>query len=168
MYPPQLYKISNDSGEMAATAIEAPGNKLQKSMLDSGDVFILLSQAGKVFIWVGSSADPSEKREAMPRALHFMQQRGIPTSSQVERMNEGAESVAFKSLFADWTSKSNKVEAADVTAAEVLRQRAAAETPIDDGSGSVTVWVINNMQKVEVPAQNYGHFYNWCLPTLGS
>jgi hypothetical protein len=35
----------------------------------------------------------------------------------------------------------------------------ADDVPVDDGSGHLTVWRIEDFKKVEVPRESYGQFY---------
>lgn len=43
---------------------------------------------------------------------------------------------------------------------ELLANKAAEETPVDDGSGAVTIYRIENFQKVEIAKEQYGQFYS--------
>ena len=42
----------------------------------------------------------------------------------------------------------------------MLANKAAEETPVDDGSGKITIWRIENFQKVAVAKAQYGQFYS--------
>ncbi|RYD76251.1 MAG: hypothetical protein EOP84_17160, partial [Verrucomicrobiaceae bacterium] len=163
----RLFRISNASGGLEFVEVTPGDGKLAKSLLDNNDVFLLHASVGKLFIWVGTKSDPQEKKEAMACALKYLASHGLSLSTQVERVSAGTESNGFKGEFASWDppvpTSTNKVaasvEGANVNVHEVIRRRQQGDTPVDDGSGKLTVWVIDNFQKVPLPPSKYGQFF---------
>lgn len=138
-------------------------------MLNGDDVFLLHSVSNKIFLWIGKKSTLNEKKEATARAVSYIKSHGLPNSTPVERVTEGSETAAFKSEFTVWDppksfhiSSTAKAAAAPDTPPDVqalLARKAEEDKPIDDGSGKLQVWVINDFKKVEVDPSHYGEFY---------
>jgi hypothetical protein len=93
-----LLRISDASGGMDVSEV-AKGTKIQKSLLDSNDVFIL--DAGhEVFAWVGLKASVGEKKHALQYAQDYVTKNNKHPATPVSRVLEGGESDLWKSLFA--------------------------------------------------------------------
>lgn len=98
------------------------------------DCYILDQGGTKIFVWKGKKADKAEKQAAMTRALvkdsfmltlpslndlwhiqctslfdlllqEFIKTKDYHSSTNVETVNDGAESALFKQLFQTWTVK---------------------------------------------------------------
>lgn len=166
-----LFVISDASGAVQFSEVPLPDGKLHRSMLKSDEVCVVIgAKTRKVFAWVGHHASLAEKREAMSAAMRFSKERGLPASTQIERLAEGVESSQFKSEFLQWDgpvsfgmkpSQGIAAKAADakIDVNELLFQKHKDEQPVDDGSGQLQIWVINNFQKVELPKHLYGQFH---------
>ncbi len=164
---PLLFCVSDNGGAgVQFTPVELPSGKLQKSLLQTSDVFIV-DNGAKLFVWVGRGASPAEKREAMMRASAYL--GGRAASTQVERVAEGSETALFKAEFAIWdtgiakhaAARSVSASAADtpVDVTAFLQRQATADTPVDDGSGRVEIFRVENFELVAVPSDKYGQFY---------
>jgi len=168
----KLFQISDESGSLLFDEI-SPSSKGQfnKSQLDSSDVFLLHSSSGKIYLWVGRGANLNEKKQATVYAVHYVKQHGLPFGTPIERVSEGSESAAFKSEFLVWDpprsfgmmpkastgGEGGAEESVDVSA--LLARKVVEDTPIDDGTGKLTVWSIKNFEKEPVPEAEHGHFH---------
>ncbi|ETE58150.1 Villin-1, partial [Ophiophagus hannah] len=66
----------------------------------------IIDQGGlKIYVWRGKESSKEEKNAAFSRAVGFIQAKGYPSSTNVEVVNDGAESAMFKQLFQKWTEK---------------------------------------------------------------
>uniref|UniRef100_A0A3B3CSJ0 Advillin n=1 Tax=Oryzias melastigma TaxID=30732 RepID=A0A3B3CSJ0_ORYME len=136
----------------------------------------LLDQGGaKIFVWKGKKANKAERQAAMARALDFIKTKNYPFTTNVETVNDGAESAVFKQLFQRWTVKDQtqglgkvntrgkvahvKQEKFDASLMHAMPEVAAQERMVDDGSGQVEVWRIEDLEPVPVDRQRYGYFY---------
>lgn len=111
----------------------------------------------------------------MSQALNFIKAKQYPPSTQVEVQNDGAESPIFQQLFQKWTVPNRtsglgkthtvgsvaKVEQVkfDALSMHVRPQVAAQQKMVDDGSGEVQVWRIEDLELVPVESKWLGHFY---------
>lgn len=168
-----LYHVSDASGQMEVTEIAK--RPLVQDMLNHQDCYILDQGGIKIYVWKGKGATKAEKQTAMSKALEFIKMKSYPHSTNVEMVNDGAESAMFKQLFQKWTVKDQSVglgktfsgskiakvsqEKFDASLLHAKPAMAAQERMVDDGSGSVEVWRIENLEMVPVDPQWYGFFY---------
>ncbi|KAM8976191.1 advillin [Pelodytes ibericus] len=168
-----LYHVSDSGGQMAVT--EVATRPLVQDLLNHQDCYILDQGGTKIYVWKGKGATKAEKQTAMSKALEFIKMKAYPLSTNVETVNDGAESAMFKQLFQKWTvkdqaagmgktysvSKIAKVsqEKFDTSLLHAKPALAAQERMVDDGSGSLEVWRIENLELVPVESQWYGFFY---------
>ncbi|XP_026857817.2 advillin isoform X2 [Electrophorus electricus] len=168
-----LYHVSDADGEMKIK--EVATRPLVMDMLNHDDCYILDQGGMKVFVWKGKRASKAEKQAAMSRALEFIKLKGYAHTTNVQAMNDGGESALFKQLFQSWTVKDQTVglgrthtvgkvakvsqEKFDATRMHVMPEVAAQERMVDDGSGQVQVWRIENLELAEVDPKTYGYFY---------
>ncbi|NXJ73963.1 VILI protein, partial [Trogon melanurus] len=169
----KLYHVSNASGNLIIQEVGI--RPLTQDMLLHEDCYIL-DQAGlKIFVWKGKNANKEEKQQAMSRALGFIKAKNYPDSTSVETENDGSESAVFRQLFQKWTVPNQtsglgkthtvgrvaKVEQVkfDATTLHATPQMAAQQKMVDDGSGEVEVWRVENGELVPVEKRWLGHFY---------
>ncbi|NWX55907.1 VILI protein, partial [Promerops cafer] len=169
----KLYHVSNASGNLVIQEVAI--RPLSQDMLLHEDCYILDQGGIKIFVWKGKNANKEEKQEAMSRALGFIKAKNYPNSTSVETENDGSESAVFRQLFQKWTlpnqssglgkthtvGKVAKVEQVkfDATTLHAKPQMAAQQKMVDDGSGQVEVWRVENNELVPVEKKWLGHFY---------
>ncbi|XP_053171140.1 advillin isoform X1 [Scomber japonicus] len=168
-----LYHVSDVGGAMKVT--EVATRPLVQDLLNHDDCYFLDQGGTKIFVWKGKKANKAERQAAMSRALEFIKAKKYPITTNVETVNDGAESALFKQLFQRWTVKGQtqglgkvhtkgKVahitqEKFDATLMHVMPEVAAQERMVDNGTGQVEVWRIENLELVPVDPQWYGYFY---------
>ncbi|NXU18049.1 VILI protein, partial [Pardalotus punctatus] len=169
----KLYHVSNASGNMVIQEVAV--RPLTQDMLLHEDCYILDQGGTRIFVWKGKNANKEEKQQAMSRALGFIKAKNYPASTSVETENDGSESTIFRQLFQKWTvpnqtsglgkthtvGKVAKVEQVkfDATTLHAKPQVAAQQKMVDDGSGEVEVWRVENNELVPVEKKWLGHFY---------
>uniref|UniRef100_A0A8C6USM8 Advillin n=1 Tax=Neogobius melanostomus TaxID=47308 RepID=A0A8C6USM8_9GOBI len=151
-----LYHVSDAGGQMKVTEV---------------DCFILDQGGIKVFVWKGKKANKDEKQAAMSRALEFIKTKKYPQTTNIETVHDGAESALFKQLFQKWTVKDQTqglgkptpgakwVQKFDASLMHVMQEVAAQERMVDNGSGQVEVWRIENLELALVDPKTHGYFY---------
>uniref|UniRef100_A0A8C7J6F9 Advillin n=1 Tax=Oncorhynchus kisutch TaxID=8019 RepID=A0A8C7J6F9_ONCKI len=155
--------------------IEVATRPLVQDMLNHDDCYFLDQGGVKIFVWKGKRANKAERQAAMSRALEFIKLKNYPTTTNVETVNDGAESALFKQLFQSWSVKDQTVglgkthsvgrvanvtqEKFDATRMHVMPDVAAQERMVDDGTGQVQVWRIEDLELVPVESQWHGFFY---------
>uniref|UniRef100_A0A8C0VZ73 Villin-1 n=1 Tax=Cyanistes caeruleus TaxID=156563 RepID=A0A8C0VZ73_CYACU len=169
----KLYHVSNASGNLVIQEVAI--RPLTQDMLLHEDCYILDQGGTRIFVWKGKNANKEEKQQAMSRALGFIKAKNYPESTSVETENDGSESAVFRQLFQKWTlpnqssglgkthtvGKVAKVEQVkfDATTLHAKPQMAAQQKMVDDGSGEVEVWRVENNELVPVEKKWLGHFY---------
>jgi hypothetical protein len=163
----KIFKISDASGAMEFVELTPSDGKLRKDLLVTDDVF-LIQGVSKLFIWIGRRSNANEKKEATMLAVSYLRSNGLPMTTAIERVSEGSETGSFKAEFHVWdlpmsfgNKQSSTARAAETpqNVAELLARKAKEDAPVDDGSGKIQLWVINNFNKVEVNPADYGEFY---------
>ncbi|KAL3978091.1 growth differentiation factor 10 [Sarotherodon galilaeus] len=168
-----LYQVSDADGQMKVT--EVATRPLVQDLLNHDDCYILDQGGVKIFVWKGKKANKEERQAAMTRALDFIKAKNYPITTNVETVNDGAESALFKQLFQRWTVKDQtqglgKVntkgriahvtqEKFDASLMHAQPEVAAQERMVDNGTGQVEVWRIENLELAPVDPQWYGYFY---------
>jgi hypothetical protein len=166
----QLFRISDASGAVEFTPV-THGGRLTRDLLDTNDVF-LVDSGNEVYVWVGKGATANEKREGMLRATAYLQQSGRPANTPCTRVSQGTESSVFKALFHQWdppatpqsftqtsrgVAKAQTQQAIDIAGLHARKE--AEEASVDDGSGRVELWRIENFAKAPVDRSKYGQFF---------
>ncbi|XP_062235290.1 villin-1 isoform X2 [Platichthys flesus] len=169
----RLYHVFDNSGNMVVQ--EVATQPLTQDLLHSSDCYIADQGGSSVMVWKGKQASKEERREALNRALGYIKAKNYPASTKVEVMSEGGESAMFKHLFKSWIDKGQtqglgstysvgkiaKVEQVkfDVMQLHARPELAAQQRMVDDASGEVKVWRIENLELAEVNPSTYGQFY---------
>jgi hypothetical protein len=170
----RLFKVSAESGTMKTTLIaehepNEPSN-LTKDMLDTHDAFILDtgSPVEGLISWVGKKADPKEKLHAMSEASEFVKSNGFPASTPITKVPEGSETALFKQHFRVWPEPNAlKPGAIEPRPSKVVARKfdmheggsREVQTMVDDGSGEVEIWRIENFEMAPWPKNMYGQFF---------
>lgn len=164
-----MYRISDASGAVEFTLVEE--GSLHRENLDTNDVF-LVDTGSQVFVWTGRGSTLNEKKEGMIRAVQYLADHGRPNSTPVQRVAEDAESSMFKALFSPWdppmsfnfggvTSSgiATNIEQKEIDFAALHQRQEAEDTPVDDGSGTLQVWRIEDFEMVAQPEELHGQFF---------
>lgn len=170
--PPKLFRVCDASGSTSIDEVPVPDGKLNREMLDSDDAFIVVAQ-GNCYIWVGKKCTAQEKKDASKVAMSFIDEGkgGLENNAKMERVADGVESAAFRSLFAVWAPAMSykqmrdcaaKQEQPDIAIAEILAAAEQEQAPVtsDPGSDKVTIYTIENFEPVEIDAAMNGQFFS--------
>uniref|UniRef100_A0AAQ6AAM9 HP domain-containing protein n=1 Tax=Amphiprion ocellaris TaxID=80972 RepID=A0AAQ6AAM9_AMPOC len=149
----RLYHVFENSGNLVVQ--EVATQPLTQDLLRSGDCYILDQKGSSVMVWKGKHASQEERREALNRAVGYIKAKNYPPSTSVEVMSEGGESAMFKHLFKSWREK-GQTQGLGLHARPDL---AAQQRMVDDASGDIKVWRIENLELAEVDPSTYGQFY---------
>uniref|UniRef100_A0A8C2WM78 Advillin n=1 Tax=Cyclopterus lumpus TaxID=8103 RepID=A0A8C2WM78_CYCLU len=165
-----LYHVTDADGQMKVT--EVASRPLVQNLLNHEDCYFLDQGGTKIFVWKGKKANKAERQAAMER---FIKAKNYLITTNVETVNDGAESALFKQLFQRWTVKDQtqglgkvhtrgkvahiKQEKFDASLMHVMPEVAAQERMVDNGSGQVEVWRLENLERVPVDPEWYGYFY---------
>lgn len=138
---------------------------LTQDLLQKEDCYILDQGGFKIYVWQGHMSSLQEKKAAFSRALGFIQAKGYPSHTNVEVVDDGAESAAFKQLFQSWSGeqRGNKNHRGkllqvklDVGKLHSQPELAAQLRMVDDGSGKVEVWCIQDSCRQSVDPKHHG------------
>uniref|UniRef100_A0A665VF93 HP domain-containing protein n=1 Tax=Echeneis naucrates TaxID=173247 RepID=A0A665VF93_ECHNA len=154
---------------------EVATQPLTQDLLHSSDCYIVDQSGSSVMVWKGKLASKQERREALNRAMGYIKAKNYPSSTTVEVMTEGGESAMFKHLFKSWRDKGQtqglgtthsvgKIAKVDQVKFDVMElharpELAAQQRMVDDASGDVKVWRIENLELADVNPSTYGQFY---------
>nr|DBA25049.1 TPA: hypothetical protein GDO54_012622 [Pyxicephalus adspersus] len=169
----RLYHVFEKNGDLVVQ--ETATKPLTQDLLQHQDCHILDQGGIKIFVWRGKDSSPEEKKAAFSRAVGFIQAKGYPATTNVEVVNDGAESTMFKQLFQNWgdfgetqglgktysVGKIAKVDQVkfDINQLYARPELAAEQRMVDDASGNVQVWRVENLELKEVDPKTYGRFY---------
>ncbi|XP_050417985.1 advillin isoform X1 [Patella vulgata] len=166
----KLFSCHEEGGTLKLSEIKT--GPLSHKDLHNDDSFIVDNGHAGIWVWIGKKASSKEKKEAMRNALGFVTKKEYPSKTPVTRVVENGEPVEFKCLFRDWPQPpppgkvysnnriaktvQTKFDAATLHSKPAL----AAETQmVDDGTGEVEVWRVNDFELVEVEKGHYGEFF---------
>ncbi|XP_073437576.1 villin-like protein isoform X1 [Dendrobates tinctorius] len=169
----RLYHVFEKDGDLVVEEIAT--KPLTQDLLQHQDCHILDQGGVKIFVWRGKESSPEEKKAAFSRAVGFIQGKGYPATTNVEVVNDGAESTMFKQLFQNWkdfgetqglgkthnVGKIAKVDQVkfDINELYARPDLAAEQRMVDDASGKVEIWRIENLELKAVDPKTYGRFY---------
>lgn len=169
----RLYHVFEKDGDLVVEEIAT--KPLTQDLLQHQDCHILDQGGVKIFVWRGKDSSPEEKKAAFSRAVGFIQGKGYPATTNIEVINDGAESTMFKQLFQNWrdfgetqglgktfnVGKIAKVDQVkfDINQLYARPDLAAEQRMVDDASGKVEIWRIENPELKEVDPKTYGRFY---------
>uniref|UniRef100_A0A8C5CET0 Scinderin like a n=1 Tax=Gadus morhua TaxID=8049 RepID=A0A8C5CET0_GADMO len=171
-----LYMVISDAtGSMKATLVSEASPFKQADLLLT-ECYLLDNQADKkLFVWKGPSANAAERNAAMNAAQQYIKQKNYPMHTQIQILPGGGESTLFKQFFCDWKAKYDTTgpgEAYTIGSIAVVEQipfdatalhnnqaMAAQHNMVDDGSGEVKIWRVEEGEKVAVEQSSYGQFF---------
>ncbi|XP_042220528.1 gelsolin, cytoplasmic isoform X3 [Homarus americanus] len=156
---------------------------LLQSMLDSGDCFLLDTGVG-VYVWIGSGSSKKEKVKSMELAAGYMEKKGYPTYTNVQRVVEKAEPAVFKAYFKTWREPQEQIGLGRVFTQRQMSAVSATETDFDvsslhaekrrllqknagpafgfmpdNGSGKTELWRVENFELEPVDESTHGFFF---------
>ncbi|KAM9358344.1 scinderin like a [Symphorus nematophorus] len=170
-----LYLVSDAAGAMKTTVV-AEKNPFKQDMLNQNDCYILDNGVdNKIFVWKGKNANPDERKAAATAAEKFIKQKNYSKKCQVQIMPAGGETSLFKTFFFNWLDKDEttgpseaytigsiaKVEQIPFDASKLHNNdtMAAQHGMVDDGSGNVQIWRVENGEKAPVDKSTHGQFF---------
>ncbi|KAJ0059598.1 hypothetical protein NL108_001983, partial [Boleophthalmus pectinirostris] len=169
----RLYHVFEESGNLVIR--EVATQPLTQDLLLSSDCYIADQNGSCVMLWKGKQASAVERRESLNRATGYIKTKKYPPSTALEVMSEGGETAMFKHLFKYWKDKGQtqglgtthtigkiaKVEQVkfDVMELHARPDLAAQQRMVDDASGEVKIWRIEDLELAEVDPSTYGQFY---------
>ncbi|TDG97328.1 hypothetical protein EPR50_G00224870 [Perca flavescens] len=169
----RLYHVFENSGNLVVQ--EVATQPLTQDLLHSSDCYIVDQRGSNVMVWKGKLSSKEERQEALNRAVGYIKAKNYPSSTNVNVMTEGGESAMFKHLFKSWrdrgqtqgfgtTYSMGKIAKVDQVKFDTMElharpELAAQQRMVDDASGDVKVWRIENLELAEVNPNTYGQFY---------
>ncbi|XP_078062068.1 villin-1-like [Mustelus asterias] len=170
----KLYRVTDSKGNLVVQEVAA--RPLTQDLLNSEDCYIVDQGGLKIFVWKGKKASKQERQSSLTRAMGFIKAKGYCATVNIESENDGAESALFKHLFQKWTVKYQtaglgkthsvgkiaKVEQVkfDAMSMHAKPELAARERMVDDGSGDVEEWVIEDLELKPIEKRKHGRFYS--------
>ncbi|XP_045056136.2 villin-like protein [Desmodus rotundus] len=148
---------------------EVATRPLTQDLLHEEDCYILDQGGFVVYVWQGRKSNLQEKKAAFSWALGFIQVKGYPPHTNVEVVSDGTESAAFKQLFRSWSQelsgnkdlgrirKLTQVKL-DLGKLHSQPELAAQFRMVDDGSGKVEVWCIQDSGRQPMDPKHHGQF----------
>nr|XP_054536515.1 villin-like protein isoform X7 [Pan troglodytes] len=161
----RLYHVYEKGKDLVVLELATP--PLTQDLLQEEDFYILDQGGFKIYVWQGRMSSLQERKAAFSRAVGFIQAKGYPTYTNVEVVNDGAESAAFKQLFRTWSEKRSRNQKLggrdksihvklDVGKLHTQPKLAAQLRMVDDGSGKVEVWCIQDLHRQPVDPKRHG------------
>ncbi|XP_060762497.1 scinderin like b [Neoarius graeffei] len=170
-----LYLISDATGSMK-TSVVAQSSPFKQEMLSINDCYILDNGVDRnVFVWKGSNANTEERKAALKVAQEFIKQKNYSSKTQIQLLPAGGETTLFKQFFSDWKDKDQttgptkaytigriaqvKQIPFDASTLHTNQTMAAQHNMVDDGSGKVQIWRVEDGARVPVDPASYGQFF---------
>ncbi|XP_054103184.2 villin-like protein isoform X4 [Callithrix jacchus] len=161
----RLYHVYEKGKDLVVLELATP--PLTQDLLQEEDFYILDQGGFKIYVWQGRMSSLQERKAAFSRAAGFIQAKGYPTYTNVEVVNDGAESAAFKQLFQIWSEKRSRNRQLgrvdkpthvkrDVVKLHSQPELAAQLRMVDDGSGKVEVWCMQDLCRQPVDPKLHG------------
>lgn len=164
----RLFKLEA-SGFDPSKEIPLTAGRLQKGALQSDGLYLVVGSSSKLYLWIGRTVAPDLKREAMNCAMAYIKFASLPASTAIQRVSEGVETSTFKGEFYMWdppmqfklggVGNSRQVVQTEVDYAALVARKAAEDVPVDDGSGKLDIWRVEDFALAAVPKAKYGQFY---------
>lgn len=171
-----VLRVSDSSDDLQVEDVTPSSGVLTKDILKSEDAFII-DVGNEVYVWVGQDASDNERKDALIIAVNYLKKQGRPAHTPITRVVEQGETPVFTALFKSWTepkvlefgyqpshgvAQTQTDKPVDVKALVLNRAKSEEDIGVDvsgDGEHDVKVWRIEDLEKVEVPKAQYGHFF---------
>ncbi|XP_067892908.1 scinderin like b [Heterodontus francisci] len=171
----KLYMISDASGQLSLTEVAAE-SPFSMATLSSNECYILDNGSrGHIFVWKGKASSKNERKVGFDTCEFFIAKKGYSKNTQIGILHEHSETSLFTQFFSDWKVKDQsegfgkvytigsiaeiKSVPFDVTKLYNSNAMAAQHNMVDDGSGKVQIWRIEEFDKQPVDPSSYGQFY---------
>eukprot|EP00026_Physarum_polycephalum_P000495 Phypoly_transcript_00496.p1 GENE.Phypoly_transcript_00496~~Phypoly_transcript_00496.p1 ORF type:complete len:1079 (+),score=217.15 Phypoly_transcript_00496:107-3343(+) len=165
-----LHKVRNAKEGFQLTT-EASG-AIKKELLESSGCYLIDADT-EIYIWFGKHANKLDKEAGMKFAEEIEKEKE-GWCAPISKEYEFSEQVLFKEKFIDWggaipismqqvavgvnVASARKQEKIDVKL--MLTKKALKEEPmVDDGTGKIKIWRVQDYEKVEAMEGNPGSFY---------
>ncbi|KAJ8955152.1 hypothetical protein NQ318_009045 [Aromia moschata] len=119
---PRLYRVQLGMGYLELPQVEVPHGKLENTLLNSKNVYILDCYLD-VFVWIGKKSTRLVNAAAVKLSEELFNMIDRPDYALVTRVREGTESQIFKSKFIGW----DEVIAVDFTRTAESVQKTGAD-----------------------------------------
>ena len=164
------------SGDYSPSTIQFAEKDLNNSapsrdILNTSKGYIVVSGGGNyvpriVYVWVGMSGSPELKKNALAIGFAYIQQSGYPFITPLRKIGEENPSKEFRAEFLNW--KTNFLnDISDARSMLLIKSPAKtsftaeelSNTDVAEG-GSVKIWRVDGVKRVNLPKEKYGHFYS--------
>ena len=161
----QLYRLPD------FTKVEKEKGHLKRNMCTT-DGSYLLDTGSNLYLWVGKGCPKTQKKESLKLAQDFIANNNRPAWTQVTSIIEMGEPAEFKAYFFQWNpprlpgdfKRDSKIaktpEQKEIDVANLLIQSQTDDLPVDDGTGKVEMWRIENFEKAAVAEDTFGQFFS--------
>lgn len=168
--------VSDSTSDLKVEDVTPTTGVLTKSILKTDDVFIV-DVGDVIFVWVGKRASDAERKNAMTCATKYLAKHNRSVHTPITRVVEDGEPPVFKALFKAWTqpkplmdfsrqasvgvatASQKKLDVNALVSASAASEDSIGADPTQAGKHDVTIWRIENLEKVELPKALYGQFY---------
>eukprot|EP01105_Mastigella_eilhardi_P024241 TRINITY_DN629_c0_g1_i2.p1 TRINITY_DN629_c0_g1~~TRINITY_DN629_c0_g1_i2.p1 ORF type:complete len:1773 (+),score=466.32 TRINITY_DN629_c0_g1_i2:27-5345(+) len=173
-----LFKVHSDEpyDKIDLEKVSEDGRSLCKAMI-SPTCCYLLDCTSEIFVWTALKAPPKLRRQLLAMAENLYAERSASFwVCPVHHEFAGSEQVMFKERFNDWGSVPIGVSVSQQAPSNVSASRPVEtkidvekmfapkhekeQVMIDDGSGKIKIWRVEEFSKVEIPEEKYGEFYS--------
>ncbi|KAF1327086.1 Villin-like protein, partial [Globisporangium splendens] len=170
-----VLRISDSGSDLSVENVTPSNGVLTKDILKTEDVFVV-DLGDVVYVWVGKGASDAERKNAITIATKYLQKHSRSLHTPITRVIEQGEPPVFQALFKGWTkpavldfsrqasvgvasSSQKKLDVNALLSSAATSEDSVGTDPTQAGTHEVTIWRIENMEKVELPKAQYGHFY---------
>lgn len=156
--PLKLYQCKNLNGVLRVEHIKTDAID-QTDFADKCSTFIIDDEKKGIWIWIGRNASTQDKAEGMRHARGYILKRDYPSYYPVCRIIDGHEPIDFTSFFPQWDQNDNSsylsnrlvLEKFDALTLIQRPELASQMQMIDDGSGEIKVFRIDNEDITDLP-----------------
>ncbi len=150
---------------------EKEKGRLTRNMCATDGAY-LLDTGSNLYLWIGKKCEKSKKRESLKLAQDFITKNERPAWTQVTSIIEMGEPAEFKAYFYQWnpprlpsdfkreSNVAKTPEQKEIDVANLLKKTQTDDLPVDDGTGEVQMWRIENFEKAEVSKDDFGQFFS--------
>lgn len=160
----KLYKCTNVNGLFKVEHIKTDAIE-QIDFMDKSATFIIDGDSMGIWIWIGRNVGKADKADGMRHARGYVIKRSQASYYSVCRVIDGHEPIEFSSLFPSWADNDSNgiatsLEKFDAMTLVQRPQLAAQMQLVDDGSGELKVYRIENDDIIDVPKRFGQVFYS--------